>query len=541
MPGTYTITVGAPTTFYFGDATVAGAAGVNVGVAGITISSGNGSGHWTVANSGDSTLISPSATGDTANLNAGPYTLILSNGNTVVINIVSNATSLNSYAALKTKLQAGVAYGHQLLMRSGGSYSSGGEDIVPVHSGTWIAPANYSDAVAAIDKPKIYPRGRDLSTGNHIRIRPHTGEVVTFTARLQIKGTVTNGFGRIRISNIIFNVTDAGSITEKSATGMYQPMGATDMAVDFCTFQALNSVDYGHFERRPAIYAPSSLGILCHGLIVQDSVLNDCYNGIIVSKGDDICLVGNTIRRAWNDGFKYGTGNRNRICWNFIVDKLKPPQGTGVHPDFAQCQGAGATVDCEDMVKIGNVIVRGQGSPGLNDGQGDFNDDLGVDANSTNVWKRPINVGNRILCGYANGISYGGSTGRVNTICDGAFGKNNTVLNDPTSDGIWNETSIKYINGINTAQEYNLQAKATVPTGDISAPNLASYDTHIVGGQGAMGAGVGSTLAQVVAATNIKAGSPCDLASPKVGAHQDYFNYETRTITLPYAIPYPPA
>jgi hypothetical protein len=68
----------------FGNLTIAGHGGV--AVTGTTISSGDASGHWTITGG----YIVPSAAGDTANLNLGPYALVLDNGQQVNITIAAN-------------------------------------------------------------------------------------------------------------------------------------------------------------------------------------------------------------------------------------------------------------------------------------------------------------------------------------------------------------------------------------------------------------------------------------------------------------------
>lgn len=536
MPATYNITVGSvPTpTHYFGNLTAAGVAPVDIGGSGLTIVSGNSLAHFATSTSGGRTLLAPTSTGDAANLNAGPYTFILSDGNSVVVSIEANAKSVNTLAQLKTALQAGVAYGTTIFLRTGGTYNTGGEAIAPVFSGTWTAPANYAN----------YDQGVDLDTGSYVRIRPHPGEVVTITDRLQIYGQTGTGYGRIRLTGLIFNVTDAGATSPLDSAGMFQPMGGSHFAVDGCTFQALNSTDNGQLERRTGIYAPVRSGFACTYMHVQDCGFYDCWN-CIIQNGD--CLgsshVGNTYKDFWNDGVKIGGGNNYRFNWNLMFNKRKSV-GLNAHPDFFQINATGKTADIVDNRFIGNTIVRGAGTAGQNDGQGMFLADLGSIALSTNVWLRPVFVGNRILCGYANGISLFLHNDRPGSDvgCVDAFIRNNTVLNDKTQDGVGNTTYIRMdCLDTGTDQKYNLQTASSVPSDDILVTRYSGYDTYFDGGQAMQGSGIGSTLAAISANFAVKAGSAADTASPKVGAHQAYFNYVARTTSLPYALPTPPA
>jgi hypothetical protein len=94
VTGTATISVAYPTAVRFGALTLAGAGAVAVGAAGVTISSGNSSGHWQLTTASGHVYLSPSSSGDTADLNAGPYALVLSSGLTVTVTVVAGAHSV---------------------------------------------------------------------------------------------------------------------------------------------------------------------------------------------------------------------------------------------------------------------------------------------------------------------------------------------------------------------------------------------------------------------------------------------------------------
>jgi len=85
---------GANVTTSFGEMTLSGANGV--AVSGTSIASGDASGHWQII----SGRICPSAAGDTANLNLGPYSLVLNNDQTVDISIVANQGDARTGAEL---------------------------------------------------------------------------------------------------------------------------------------------------------------------------------------------------------------------------------------------------------------------------------------------------------------------------------------------------------------------------------------------------------------------------------------------------------
>jgi hypothetical protein len=523
----------APVPKYIGANTATGDGGIDVGATGRTIKAGNGAGHWQLTDSGGRCVISPSATGSAATMSGSPYTLTISDGTRYTITTIANAASVETSAKMKTKLEAGVAYGFQILLRTGGTYNTGADGVTPVISGgTWTAPTDSDTSTNT-----AYTKGLNLDSGTFIRIRPHPGEAVTVTDRWKFNGSGGVGQGRIRLTGITFNITDAGSVSALSATGMYQPQGADYMAVDGCTFQALSSTGYTEFERRVGIYAPAASGFDCTQLIVQDCGFFDCWMGIVGSNGTDCCIIGNEIKAGWNDYIKLTPGNRMRICWNFMHDKKRPTGGA--HPDFIQMTGLNVATDVTNSWIVGNVMVRGSGVPGLLDGQPIFFDDLGTSAASTNVWATPLVLGNRIVASYVNCIYFGGYTGRTNVGTTNAYILGNTVLNDNTvvSNNVLVTASGGSITATGTTQGYNLLAASSVTGTDIMVTRYTGYPTYIAGGTGIMDSGIGTTFAQVLAATNVVAGSAADTASPKVGAHQDYFDYVNRTVSVPYSLP----
>lgn len=116
----------APINERFGALTAAGAGGVPV--SGTSISSGDASGHWQIVGG----YLSPSATGDTANLNAGPYSLVLNNGQTVALAIDANAYDVRTNAEWDTVIAIAAAtlsgrtiYVRQDSYRGGSTLTSG--------------------------------------------------------------------------------------------------------------------------------------------------------------------------------------------------------------------------------------------------------------------------------------------------------------------------------------------------------------------------------------------------------------------------------
>jgi hypothetical protein len=528
MPASYNFIVknSAISTRYFGELTAAGVAGVDVGTSGLTIVGGNASAHWAAANVSGRTIISPTAAGDTANLNAGPYALVLIDGSTVNLSIVANAKSVGTLAQLKSALQSGLAYGTQVLLREEGSYpdgDAGAQGIVPVYTGTWVEPVNYANAYPAEERKYHYPRGIDPTTGNHVWVHPHPGETVTISEQVTIYETAGTGFCRTRFSDITFSKLDTGLETV-ATVGMLEIHGGADACVDRCIFQALPSTGYTRYERRYGVKILGRNGFYAPRAVVQDCYFYDCLQAVQTgTEAPGTCVVGNWVQRCWGDDFKITPCPKLRFAWNTTVDKLYG--GSGSHGDALQLDGTGNTQDIVGFCIVGNINVRGDGSPGQQDGQNLFLADLPTPYR----WVDGLIAGNFGMMTYANSIYVGGINGRVDEVANGCKVFNNTCLQDGTI--AQNDATIRMEGlDVGTFQAWNLQAQASVPAGDMSVTRYTGYDTFFVGGQAMQGAGIGSTKTAIVAKIAIKAGSPADTPGALYGAHQSIFDFMTMLI-----------
>jgi len=294
--------------------------------------------------------------------------------------------------------------------------------------------------------------------------------------------------------------------------------GAENCAIDNCTFQALDSINFGDNERRPGIYGRNDTVGNCGNLKIINNTINDTYNGIVsggTATGWDV--VGNTIRAAWNDGCKIGAASNQRYNWNFMIDKKHPDGDENAHGDFLQIVGQ-TDPTVSNVQVIGNVHARGANRPGFNDGQGLFL--AGATYNDTWV------IGNRVVVGFANNINWG-------TIGTGCIVRQNTSLMDVEAN-----TADANITAIGADSDYNAIGRSSAGGTNVAISRYAGYDANFVGGQANLGgSSIGSTLTDVLANTDVKSGSTIDTASPKVGAHQDYIDYHSRWLNLPYTLP----
>lgn len=517
------------TSFAFGVDTAAGNAPVDIGIAGITISSGDPSGHFQVADVGGRTMLSLSSAGDAANMSGSPYSLTLSTGATITVTGVANAITVDSTTEAEAILESsGTALGYTIYLREGGSYSSGVTIRPPCYSGgnyagTWTAPtagANFYDAP-------------DLDSGNYVRVRAHTGETPLVTARWLIEGNGNSA--RIRFSGLSWKIVD-GDLGTSTFLGMIQLNGADDIAVDNCTFRG-ESILGGHpvDHRRTGISAVTGT---CERLYIFDNRFEDVYEGIrSMVANPDMMVIGNVFQRTVNDGCHLNHSDNVRFCWNLLLDKWRP-DADGSHPDMLQVSGPGQT-PTKNVWVIGNILVRGAGKPGSACGQGIF---IKLESTTTTN-SQPVVVGNRVVNSFANGIWIGAQDRASPNKSENAYVRNNTVIKDPTIEQDGQSTITIQTPETGSDRKYNTwMFEFGSATDNIVLTSYAQYDDYYVGGQaGVSDSGIGSTLAEIVANTNIKSGSAADTASPKIGAHQDYVDYVNRTLSLPYSLPTPVA
>jgi len=147
----------APVTATFGNLTIAGHGGV--AVTGTSISSGDASGHWTITGG----YIVPSAAGDTANLNLGPYALVLDNGQQVNITIATNEWDVRQTSEWDTVIVQATATlsGKKISIRPGATITTGVNGTA-----TRLRRADYGgleiycrDTTTYADVDKFYLRG----------------------------------------------------------------------------------------------------------------------------------------------------------------------------------------------------------------------------------------------------------------------------------------------------------------------------------------------------------------------------------------------
>lgn len=426
----------------FGALTAAGAGGVSV--TGTSISSGDASGHWQISGG----KISPSSTGDTANLSGGPYLLVLDNGQQVYITIDADTYTAATVAEMNAAISAASA--------------SGSAKTVKLRNGDYAT------------LPTI---------GNH------TGKKLTLTYQDTRRGprfANHSGFASGTPINAEFN----GLSFYRSAASVAGGVGATDLALyqsggnnitmrdchfygDALTPALLNDTSWNYPDSNTK-YVPTALNFTTAG---QNIVVEDCLmewtnvTGIPLVSG--AILRNCTFRYIWNDAIhiteNLNTNGGKVLVENVTIEEMYArydEQSAGFpHPDLIQVyrrQDAGLVTGVDltirrvvgmkgvnrgngmqcifieqvplDTVLVDGVAMAGESLHGLSYG-GDYDDVQVMCVNSTFVNQNDFGTGSGLAAQFRiNLLGNGVSAVAVNSIFRGpAFDNSNVaVVDDPT-------------------------------------------------------------------------------------------------------------
>ncbi len=338
--------------FDFGNLTKASAGGigpVNTGqpITSATIDSGDGSDHWDVSAAG---VFTPTATGDAANLNLGPYTLgctfTNAGGNdtaTITINILADSYSVATMAQLKTaSADIGTA--------------SGGTRTVYCRSGNYAIDTTAIASRAYVNRVTFTKHTG--ATPIFAGITIHTSKLVTLdglTFYNQTAGSSLVGFAGLTESPIVQNCTLYGDTI--NPTGTYS--------------SALPVVPgYGFFTSASIGY-PADVSIL-------NNTIHDVIVGMQVSCDGVMRIEGNKIHDTFSDGIKivWRALQTNTIVLDNTINGLigADTDFGNPHPDFIQGIGGLGTETNDWNVTIGrNTMIHKYSRGG---GQGIFLADM---------------------------------------------------------------------------------------------------------------------------------------------------------------------
>lgn len=510
----------------FGALTKASAGGFALAVGGgssASIDSGNGSGHWQISSAG---VLSPSSSGDTADLNAGPYTLGCTvNGVsvTLTIAITANAWSASTIVELQTAAQhASLSFGDRIKLRTA-HYNVAQLDSRITRTtdpvGTWTAPSL---------KDASHPdKGYDLDTGNYVVVEPHDGAVPVIH-RLSVDHS--SGHGRYfrfkglkcyRPPRTNIGISDSGS-------GVTFVNSCTDCAIDNCEVWS-NPYETGNAV--PGAYS----GIVAGGadtarILIYDNYIHDVVKGTY-TRGPGCQVIGNTMRRVWEDFSRHeGLADDFLSSWNKRTDYRAYDAIIGAHPDCLQfnCD----SVDFDNVRIIGDLCWPGDYAGVLTEPQGFF----GIGSPAGHTMTNLVIAGNLYVGAMVRGISLGAATDPVvrhNTIiyAPNASGFGHTdIIFEYCVDGVCRDNIVEALRISSTNQTGSIDEANNISADPDAGSGPTSYAALFADGQ------VGTGLTDPVIQLAIKAGSAADTASPKAGAiGTGYVNFATRETSFPWA------
>lgn len=431
-------------TVEFGDENTQGEAPADIGAAGITISSGDPSGHWQVADSGGRTLLSVSATGE-GNLGSS-YTLTLSNADTVNLTVTASARVYDDMADLEAAGESsGLAFGDSLLIR-GGTYGVAfdiNRSAVGEPNGTAANPSVSqvtTDNITRLD-------GYDFDGCNYVKVRPALGETVTFsgvTCRVRYNGGFW--FQGLRFEKIL---TSEG--TGSGGAMFYCQESPSKIIWQNCQFvgtphaTVAANTSNRHLYASPAINMKDADGGSSH-IYVADNTFSDVYHSFkAISLNEPCAVFGNSTNGCYGDHVQIsGVPDDFLFAWNKVVNFWKTDSGG--HVDYFQCTKTSAV---DGIAFIGNRLAQGtqaQHTTGAGNGilsEGDGGSTTGLTAYGNLFVLKANTIGIKLnddtgadvrfnTCvsveGHTSEASILGATGATDNVTGNLTGDNSLVL-----------------------------------------------------------------------------------------------------------------
>lgn len=328
------------------------------------IVSGNGSGHWSIG----SARLYPSASGDTANMNAGPYTLELDNGDTLLITIEPDTwdvTDQSEWNVIAVQSAATLA-GKTIALRNPSALALGITGL----AGTPFRRADYrASGVPCTVKGRLGDAGDFASYAEVDRVQSMRGargvtfQHLRFTPAAQSKFAIVGESANHTEDITIHDCWISGEVDD--------PNG------DFTTSSnyANNGIDL--------ITTTGSVVGTVGDITVTDCLLEwgaSLINIAVTKAGNAATITGNTCRYFYDDAIACAGGGAAAfypvtISDNFIIDCVGLATDSGTpHPDYIRLIANNtATVDWGSITIENNICVEGTARGGAG---GIFLDDL---------------------------------------------------------------------------------------------------------------------------------------------------------------------
>ncbi len=425
----------------FGALTGAGEGGLKV--RGRTISSGDPNGHWEVSGG----QLVPTAAGDQADLNAGPYSLTFANGRTAEIGIKPNAYTI---------------IGEDQLLRVA--------KLKEALSGSTVE-------LRATSRPYLPDMGQMYDTMGYF------SKAVTFrSADLNNKARIRNwNFqGKTNPKNIIWEdlIVDADVKLMDGGPEYVRPLiridGGQNITVRRVEFDGnLPPWQAGRYEKADVQFEALNL-IGVKDVVVEDSEFHNFVHGIGMIVGTNVTVRRNDFHRLWGDPINISPAPDGQTTGNIrITDNVSRDfignYNTYRHPDFIQIFPRGGYLNSGNINGLyveRNVVYMGIEVPGRGQGQG-----ILIQEGREGQWPRGqirnfVARNNIFYLDSVHGIS---NTSLIPRLIDPII-TNNTIIPDGRASKPQNEYPHIRINASGGTVSHNLTAQANELTYDGTGP-----------------------------------------------------------------------
>ena len=352
---------------------------------------------------------------------------------------------------------------------------------------------------------------------NFVLVTPHVGEdsIIHF----------------LRVDNIndiepAFRFTGV-NFQKRSLSGSGGPSGGLDiinssgktlnMKIDNCVFTSEPGFDpdAGLVEIHSGVRVSNG----GNNIEFSDNSFADVFEGIF-APGSNVTIERNTFDRIYDDAIRIG-GDTIEVNDN-VCHEIGPITGEQ-HGDFIQSVGKISNANIGRNVLFGSALDTGAQFIFLGDGlPGDQSTGVIIEGNiSFNQSFNQIRVDN----------------------CDGAIIRGNSCIIDPDSGILDGGTANMLLeDSINCILQFNISG--TFSTFGTASGHTISDNTAVTATQSSNNYSTfftdpqaGSGMTDPTVQLQIVASSAPDLADPKHGAHQDYFDYVLHTSNPPYDTP----
>lgn len=507
-------------TMDFGALTLADAGGdipTNTGgaITSASIDSGDASGHWQIDPDG---TITPTSTGDTADLNLGPYALVCTFTNatgsvtpTITITPEANVYTFSVEAELDAIYDLGAATVSGKTMKGRGGFYD------------WIE-ATWKDRVwTSLVTITSHDNNNRVTFDINQKLYRGPGHVYFYQVNFEgnfIPGVNSSAGGAlVLLGNFVGPFTCEDCDLKGNLLELYQANGwQADV-----TYRGLFGTD-GNSNLNGQLFT------------IKNCTLHGSWRMLQIATGGPYEIYNNHFYDFAVDGIiPVGGGtHERRIAWNRFSDPLADPLDVS-HGDFIQLIPG---EDLTNMKVIGNqlTIDRRDSIPTKYHYQGIFSEDIG----GANNYRNYICAGNVIHNSVAHGISLYNQIGA--RVC------NNTSVYDPElAEGFSAYPRIRIFSHESGAVSDNIikgntaYAISSVEGTDLVSNNVTSdpettgqADSYDALFDGPTFTGF-SNNAEVLTAFANKASGALDTASPKVGAIESgYVDFVNRVLDSPY-------